>query len=234
MVRFVIGIIFVSLGTLTILNPKNSNDMAIGILLVWIIPGILLIYYGRRFINKRKNILKSAFTMLRESNHIDTSKLALNSGLNEYKVREIIAKAQSKGIISLHANIDAPAQTISNEIQPTTLEKDETGHVENTSGQGRLAVIPREIQKWNWGAFLMTWIWGIANKTYIPLLVAIPIVGLVVPFICGAKGNEWAWKNKRWDSIEDFKRNQRRWIYWGIFLWMIVIILLVMSQLLNS
>jgi len=26
---------------------------------------------------------------------------------------------------------------------------------ENTSGQGRLAVIPEEIRGWNWGAFLL-------------------------------------------------------------------------------
>jgi serine/threonine-protein kinase len=29
--------------------------------------------------------------------------------------------------------------------------------------------------------------------------------------ILGVKGNEWAWKSRRWDSIKDFKRHQRLW-----------------------
>ncbi|WP_236144773.1 hypothetical protein [Nostoc sp. CMAA1605] len=29
--------------------------------------------------------------------------------------------------------------------------------------------------------------------------------------ILGIKGNEWAWKSKRWASIEAFKANQRTW-----------------------
>jgi len=29
--------------------------------------------------------------------------------------------------------------------------------------------IPAEIDRWNWGAFLLNWIWGIGNKTFIAL-----------------------------------------------------------------
>jgi hypothetical protein len=32
-----------------------------------------------------------------------------------------------------------------------------------------------------------------------------------MPFVLGAKGNEWAWKNKTWESVEQFKRVQRAW-----------------------
>src|SRR6516162_11951094 len=34
--------------------------------------------------------------------------------------------------------------------------------------------IPAEIKRWNWGAFLLNWIWGIGNQTYIALLALIP------------------------------------------------------------
>jgi serine/threonine-protein kinase len=34
--------------------------------------------------------------------------------------------------------------------------------------------------------------------------------------ILGIKGNEWAWQSKKWDSIEQFQRKQRIWLYWGI------------------
>jgi hypothetical protein len=37
--------------------------------------------------------------------------------------------------------------------------------------------IPAEIRLWNWGAFLLNWIWGIGNQTYIALLALIPGFG---------------------------------------------------------
>ena len=30
--------------------------------------------------------------------------------------------------------------------------------------------IPPEIDRWNWGAFLLNWIWGVGNNTFIALL----------------------------------------------------------------
>ena len=86
----------------------------------------------------------------------------------------------------------------------------------NTSGMGEGAQTPVEIRGWNWGAFLLTWIWGVGNGTYIALLALIPLVGLVMIFVLGAKGNEWAWRNKTWESVEHFKRVQRSWAWWGI------------------
>jgi hypothetical protein len=34
----------------------------------------------------------------------------------------------------------------------------------------------------------------------------------------GAKGNEWAWKSRRWSSIEQFKAHQRGWAIAGILI----------------
>ena len=34
-------------------------------------------------------------------------------------------------------------------------------------------------------------------------------------FVLGAKGSAWAWRNGRWDSVEHFKRVQRKWAIWG-------------------
>jgi Cytochrome oxidase complex assembly protein 1 len=79
--------------------------------------------------------------------------------------------------------------------------------------------MPPEIRGWNWGAFLLNWIWGIGNNTFIALLTLVPIFGLIMPFVLGAKGNRWAWRNGRWDSVEHFKRVQRRWAIWGTIIW---------------
>jgi plastocyanin len=86
----------------------------------------------------------------------------------------------------------------------------------NSSGQGKDAVVPPEVRRWNWGAFFLTWIWGIGNRTYRALLTLIPPLFLVMPFVLGANGNDWAWRARPWDSIEHFRRVQRRWALWGL------------------
>ena len=60
--------------------------------------------------------------------------------------------------------------------------------------------VPAAAKKWNWGAFFMTWIWGLGNKTYIALLGLIPVVNIVMAFVLGARGSGWAWKNKKWEA----------------------------------
>ena len=88
-----------------------------------------------------------------------------------------------------------------------------TGNLENNSGQGpNTPVLDIVSKKINWGACLLTWIWGLGNKSYVTLLVflvcMIPFVGIIAYLGCqiwfGIKGNEWAWQNKRWNSIEHF------------------------------
>ena len=88
----------------------------------------------------------------------------------------------------------------------------------NTSGQGLSATVPAEIIGWNWGAFLLTWVWGIGNRVWLALLALIPfpLVGLAMAILLGVKGNEWAWQSKKWESIQQFRKTQRIWLYWGI------------------
>jgi hypothetical protein len=82
--------------------------------------------------------------------------------------------------------------------------------------------IPAGINRWNWGAFLLNWIWGIGNQTYIALLALIPGFGFIWMLVLGAKGSTWAWRNGRWDSVEHFKRVQRKWAIWGAIIWIAV------------
>ena len=88
--------------------------------------------------------------------------------------------------------------------------------LDNTSGLGDIALIPEEIKGWNWAAFLFTWIWGIGNSVWISLLALVPYVGFIMHFILGAKGNEWAWRAKKWESVEHFKKTQGKWKKWAL------------------
>ncbi len=89
---------------------------------------------------------------------------------------------------------------------------------ENNSGMGKGIVPPPGVKGWSWGAFLLNWIWAIFNKTWIGLLCFIPYVGLIMVFVLGVKGREWAWRNKRWESLEHFNNVQRKWSLWGLIL----------------
>ena len=99
---------------------------------------------------------------------------------------------------------------------------------DNTSGQGESAIVPVEVKGWNWGAFSLTWIWGIFSQVWIAFLVFIPfpLFGLAWAIVLGVKGNEWAWRNKKWDSIEHFKSTQRPWNIAGIVLFAISMVAL--------
>ncbi|MBE9189255.1 serine/threonine protein kinase [Gloeocapsopsis crepidinum LEGE 06123] len=92
--------------------------------------------------------------------------------------------------------------------------------VVNHSGKGGLfdasIGVPEEIQGWNWGAFLLAPFWLISNRVWIGLLSWVPLVGFWMAIALGAKGNEWAWKSRRWQSIEHFQQHQKRWAIAGI------------------
>ena len=118
-----------------------------------------------------------------------------------------------------------------NEIQVENNEVEATGDVD-------LDLIKK---RFNWGAFFFTWIWGIGNKVWTPLLI-IPIwfifttflaLGQILNFlngtnlfVCsiisnlillsiqiwfGIKGNLWAWQKRKYKSVEHFHKVQKIW-----------------------
>ncbi len=81
---------------------------------------------------------------------------------------------------------------------------------------------PSNVIKFNWGAFFGTWMWGLFNKTPITLLM-IPLFftfgGFPFMILCGLKGNEWAYKNKKCDDVEKFHNSQKN----QSILWLILV-----------
>ena len=76
--------------------------------------------------------------------------------------------------------------------------------------------VPPEIKGFNFGAFALNWIWAIGNRTWLGLIAIVPAAQLVMAIILGIYGSEWAWKARKWDSVEHFKRVQRIWKWAGI------------------
>lgn len=91
--------------------------------------------------------------------------------------------------------------------------------------------IPEEIKGLCWGGFLLHLFWGIGNRVWLALLMLIPYVNIAIPFILLFKGNEWAWRNKKWESVEHFKRVQHNWTIAGLIVYAIPIGILILSLL---
>lgn len=107
---------------------------------------------------------------------------------------------------------------------------------ENTSGQGEKSLVPEEINHWNWGAFFFTVFWAYRNG--VPVKASM-LFNPLSPLDLGRHGNGLAWKYKRWESLEHFKRTQRRWnwapfIFWGGFIGIMAAIGVIIVSVVGS
>lgn len=71
--------------------------------------------------------------------------------------------------------------------------------------------LPYGVVGWNWGACLLSFIWGIRFRVWIALLALIPYAGVIMTLVLGVKGSEWAWKKGHWETVEAFQESRRRW-----------------------
>ena len=149
----------------------------------------------------------------------------LKLGFNEDVLREkILSKGWSQGQVDETFNQIKSLTNTSPEAKETT---------QNTSGMKDASTVPEEIKGWSWAAFLMTWMWAIGNHVWIGLLTLLPMVGFVIQIILGLKGRELAWKNKHWESVEQFNAVQKKWVVWGVVTTLIVIFLAIMVVVLS-
>lgn len=97
-------------------------------------------------------------------------------------------------------------------------------------------------RRFNWGAFFLTWIWALGNRSMnaitlaLLLLCFLPYLGVVsaiaLSFYYGLTGNSRAWRNRRWESVEHFTRIQKRWAVIGLVQFCVALfILVVLTQI---
>ena len=96
--------------------------------------------------------------------------------------------------------------------------------------KGEEAPLPHELRGWNWPAFLLGPIWGVGHRiwwTAIGFLALAPLVNagprqialllwLSFMLFLGFRGNELAWRARRWESVDKFMAAQQRWGIWAV------------------
>lgn len=87
---------------------------------------------------------------------------------------------------------------------------------------GPMPFDPNAFPKFNWGAFLMGWIWGLNHKKPITL-IEIPVSfvlsglgGLGFRIWFGIVGYQWAWESGRFATYEECRKCQAVWGWWGL------------------
>lgn len=82
--------------------------------------------------------------------------------------------------------------------------------------------------KFNWGAFLGTWIWGLFNKapmTVFMLPLCLTFGWFPFMLICGLKGNEWAAKSEDIEDETIFHKNQEKQsVIWAVLTPIIILL----------
>ncbi|HQK95325.1 MAG TPA: hypothetical protein PLD23_17650 [Armatimonadota bacterium] len=79
-------------------------------------------------------------------------------------------------------------------------------------------LVPTSTFGWNWGAFLLSWVWAFANG-----LIGWGLLGLFcncgwVNIYLGIRGSQLSWERGRWTSVEQFRASQRTWAIVGLIL----------------
>ena len=96
--------------------------------------------------------------------------------------------------------------------------------------------IPKEIQVWNWGSASFSYIWAISHGLWSVLwsvlLIPVPVINIFVFILFGLKGNQWAWRSQKWESVEKFIEAQNKWATnpLGLVFFILLIIFLTLSM----
>ncbi|UCH34641.1 MAG: hypothetical protein JSV65_19325 [Armatimonadota bacterium] len=80
------------------------------------------------------------------------------------------------------------------------------------------------VRGWNSGAFFLGVPWAFAHRLWglgavLILSLCIPMVSVGVLVYMGCKGNELAWRNRPFRSLEAFRATQDAWARWGLIVW---------------
>lgn len=82
---------------------------------------------------------------------------------------------------------------------------------------------------WNWGAFSLYPLWGFWNGCWWSILISLFFGWSIIPNILyGAMGSKWSWNNKTWNNAAEFNQAQEDWKPWGIAVFIMYIISIIL------
>jgi hypothetical protein len=81
--------------------------------------------------------------------------------------------------------------------------------------------VEEELQKFNWGGFLLGWIWAFGHRVWLwGILGLIPFVGIVVMFVLGFRGNRLAWERGTYAGAEELRQKERKWAWASLWVYL--------------
>lgn len=96
---------------------------------------------------------------------------------------------------------------------------------------------PPILNLWNWGAFVLPWIWGVCNNIYWPLVIialnfipyAGPFLGFAISVYLGIFGNKLAWNKVKNNHLDHkrFTRIQGLWNTAGILTFILLLLVVI-------
>ena len=129
-------------------------------------------------------------------------------------------------------DFQALSESLRDSITTTKSKKTVYQYQDSRKGQN-----PPILKLWNWGAFSLSWIWGVCNGIYWPLIIIafnfVPYVGpfvwLAISIYLGIYGNTIAWniEKKLYSDHRNFTSIQAKWNLAGVIVFIVVLILLI-------
>ncbi len=88
-----------------------------------------------------------------------------------------------------------------------------------------------QLDRWNWGAAIFTWIWALGHRLWVYALLGfvlgiIPIVPIIV---FGLKGNEWAWARGGYSGVEELREKERKWAIAALIYILVIVAIVVIA-----
>lgn len=99
---------------------------------------------------------------------------------------------------------------------------------------------PPILNSWNWGAFILSCVWAVANDIYWPILIIAcniipyvgPIASLAICVYLGMCGNKLAWKHSNL-SEEEFTYKQAQWNKAGLIFFILSLLICILVFLIK-
>ena len=139
--------------------------------------------------------------------------------------------AEVRGYLAAgHLTLETPAWTeglidwsTTEAVLKSLEERPASTHTPEFTDVDKRTIIPDGVRGFSWGALLTGGIWAVRHQVWVGLLTIIPGLGQIVLVWLGFNGRELAWRKGHWSSVAEFNRVQRRWVWYGLVISVVLV-----------